>query len=89
MSQTVVLEMAANALGLALFLAGPLLGVALLLGLIVSLVQAVTSIQDQTLSFVPKLFAVAGTFLFLLPWMLERTVRYTSELFRSLPGMVN
>ena len=87
MSQTVVLEMAANALGMALMLAGPLLGVAMALGLVVSLLQAVTSIQEQTLSFVPKLFAVAAAFLYLLPWMLEQAVRYTTELFRSLPGL--
>ena len=56
--------------------------------MVVSLVQAVTSVQEQTLSFVPKLFAVAATFLYLLPWMLERSVRYATELFRSLPGIV-
>lgn len=87
MSQTLVVEMAADALWLALSLAGPLLGVALVIGLIVSVVQAVTSIQEQTLSFVPKLFAVGAVFLFLFSWMLERTVQYTSELFRTLPGL--
>lgn len=87
MSQTLVVEMAADALWLALMLAGPLLGVALVVGLLVSIVQAVTSIQEQTLSFVPKLFAVGALFLFLFSWMLERSVRYTSELFRSLPGL--
>ena len=86
MSQTQVLEMARDALWLALQLAGPLLGVALLVGLVVSVIQAVTSIQEQTLSFVPKLFAVGAVFLFLFSWMLERSIRYTAELFRSLPG---
>ena len=86
MSQTLVVEMAGDALWLALSLAGPLLGVALVVGLIVSVVQAVTSIQEQTLSFVPKLFAVGAVFLFLFSWMLERSVQYTAELFRNLPG---
>ncbi|MGI9625693.1 MAG: flagellar biosynthesis protein FliQ [Longimicrobiales bacterium] len=87
MSQTVVIEMARDALWLALALSGPLLGVALVVGLVVSVIQAVTSIQEQTLSFVPKLFAVGATFLFLLSWMLDQSVRYASELFRSLPGI--
>ena len=83
-----VLDMAQDAVMLALSLAGPLLGVALGVGLIVSIVQAVTSIQEQTLSFVPKLFAVAATFIVLLSWMLQTVIRYTTELFRGLPGMV-
>ncbi|NNF26397.1 MAG: flagellar biosynthesis protein FliQ [Gemmatimonadetes bacterium] len=88
MSQTVVVELANNALWLALLLSGPLLGAALGVGLVVSIIQAVTSIQEQTLSFVPKLFAVGALFLFLFSWMLEQAVRYASDLFRSLPGMV-
>jgi len=87
-SQTLVVEMARDALWLALLLCGPLLTAALGVGLIVSIVQAVTSIQEQTLSFVPKLFAVGALFLFLFSWMLEQAVKYTSDLFRSLPGLV-
>ena len=53
------------------------------------MVQTVTQIQEQTLSFVPKLLAVATTFLVALPWMLQLLVEYTSQLFRSLPGLVS
>jgi flagellar biosynthetic protein FliQ len=88
MPLALVLDLARDALGMALLLAGPLLGVALVVGLLVSLVQAVTSIQEQTLSFVPKLFAVGVLFLVLLSWMLQSLMRYTTELFRSLPGLV-
>lgn len=84
-----VLDLARNALTLALMLAGPLLGVALVVGLLVSVLQAVTSIQEQTLSFVPKLFAVGAVFLLLLSWMLQLLMQYTTELFRSLPGLVS
>jgi flagellar biosynthetic protein FliQ len=70
-------------------LAGPLLVVAMGVGLAVSIVQAVTSIQEQTLSFVPKLFAVGATFLILLSWMIQTLVSFTIELFRSLPGLVS
>ena len=83
-----VLDLARNALTTSVLLAGPLLAVALVVGLLISVVQAVTSIQEQTLSFVPKLFAVGGVFLLLLSWMLQLMARYTSELFRSLPGLV-
>lgn len=87
MPLALVLDLARDALVLALTLAGPLLGIALVVGLVVSVLQAVTSIQEQTLSFVPKLFAVGGAFLLLLGWMLQNMMRYTTELFRSLPGM--
>ena len=83
-----VVELARQAVTLALTLAGPLLGVALVVGLAVSVVQAVTSIQEQTLSFVPKLFAVAAVFVLLFSWMLQSLMKYTTELYRSLPGLV-
>ena len=83
-----VLDIARTALTTALMLAGPLLGVAMAVGLAVSILQAVTSIQEQTLSFVPKLFAVGALFLLLLSWMLQTMMAFTLELFRSLPGLV-
>lgn len=83
-----VIDLARNALVTALMLAGPLLGTALAIGLVVSIVQAVTSIQEQTLSFVPKLFAVGAVFLMLLSWMLQVMMQYTTELFRAIPGLV-
>ena len=73
---------------LILVVAGPLLVVSLGVGLVVSIVQAVTQIQEQTLSFVPKLLTVAAVFLVALPWMLQLLVKYTTELFRSLPTLV-
>ncbi len=88
MSHTLVVDLARNAVMLALMLAGPLLLIALAVGVVVSVVQAVTQIQEQTLSFVPKLFAVAGAFLIALPWMLQLAVKYTTELFRSFPMLV-
>lgn len=88
MSFALVLDMARDALVTTMMLAGPLLGTALVLGLIVSVLQAVTSIQEQTLSFVPKLFAVGAVFLLLLSWMLQVMMRYTTELFRGIPGLV-
>ena len=83
-----VLDLGRDALWQALLMSGPLLGVALLVGLLISLIQAVTSIQEQTLSFVPKLFAVGAAFLFLLSWMMQSMISYTIELFRALPTLV-
>ena len=71
MSQALVIDLARNAIMLALMVGGPLMLVALVVGLVVSVFQAVTQIQEQTLSFVPKLIAVSVAFLVALPWMLE------------------
>ena len=87
MSHQLVVDLARNAMMLALMVAGPMLVVALGVGLIVSVIQAVTQIQEQTLSFVPKLIAVSATFLIALPWILQLLIKYTTELFRSLPSL--
>jgi flagellar biosynthetic protein FliQ len=89
MSHELVVDLARNAVMLALLLAGPLLLVALSVGVVISVIQAVTQIQEQTLSFVPKLFAVAGAFLVALPWMLQLAIKYTTELFRSFPILIS
>jgi flagellar biosynthetic protein FliQ len=51
--------------------------------------QAVTQIQEQTLAFVPKLVGVSVVFLLALPWVLQLLVKYTTELFRSLPSLIS
>ena len=89
MSHTLVVDLARNAIMLALLISGPMLIVAVLVGLTVSILQAVTQIQEQTLTFVPKLVAVSAVFLLALPWVLQLLVRYTTELFRSLPSLVS
>jgi flagellar biosynthetic protein FliQ len=89
MSDAFVTDLARNAMLMALFLAGPMLLVALGVGLLVSILQAVTQIQEQTLAFVPKLVAVAMVFLIGLPWMIQIAVKYTTELFRSLPALAS
>ncbi|MEO7043506.1 MAG: flagellar biosynthesis protein FliQ [Gemmatimonadaceae bacterium] len=89
MSHVLVVDLARNMIMTALLIAAPMLVVALAVGLVVSIIQAVTQIQEQTLSFVPKLVAVAVTFIIALPWIIQIMVRYTSELFRSLPSMIS
>lgn len=89
MSHAIVVDLARNMIMTALIIAAPMLVVALAVGLVVSIIQAVTQIQEQTLSFVPKLVAVAVTFIIALPWIIQVMVKYTSELFRSLPSMIS
>jgi flagellar biosynthesis protein FliQ len=89
MSHALVVDLARNAIMLALLISGPMLIVALLIGLTVSVLQAVTQIQEQTLAFVPKLVGVSAVFLLALPWVLQLLVKYTTELFRSLPSLIS
>ena len=89
MSHALIVDLARNAIMLALLIAGPMLIVALLVGLTVSVLQAVTQIQEQTLAFVPKLIGVSVVFLLALPWVLQLLVKYTTELFRSLPSLIS
>ncbi len=89
MSHQLVIELARNAMLTALMLAAPLLMAALIVGLLVSVLQAVTQLQEQTLSFVPKLLAIALVLLVALPWMLQVMIRYTVELFRSIPALLS
>jgi flagellar biosynthetic protein FliQ len=88
-SHALVVDLARNAIMLALLISGPMLIVALLVGLTVSILQAVTQIQEQTLAFVPKLVGVSAVFLLALPWVLQLLVKYTTELFRSLPSLIS
>ncbi len=84
-----VLDLARSALVLALELAAPMLVTALAVGLLVSVLQAVTQVQEQSIAFVAKLFAVGAVFLLSLSWTLHVAVKYTAELFRSLPTLVS
>lgn len=71
----------------AVLLAAPFLGMAMIVGLIVSLFQAVTTINEQTLSFVPKALAILGLLLLLMPWMIRQLVEFTSAIIEKIPQM--
>jgi len=87
-NETDVVHIAGQALMLAAKLAGPLLLAALVVGVVVSLLQAVFQVQDQTLSMVPKL-ALGGMVLALTGgWMLRITVEFTQQLFERIPDLV-
>ena len=88
MNQDTVINLATQAMMLALKIAGPMLLVGLVVGLAVSLFQAVTQIQEQSLSFIPKIIGVAVLIVLLGPWMLDQIVSYTQNLFLSIPSLV-
>ncbi|HTD67800.1 MAG TPA: flagellar biosynthetic protein FliQ [Candidatus Limnocylindria bacterium] len=71
----------------AVSLALPFLGAAMVIGLLVSLFQAVTTIHEQTLTFVPKALGVIGMLLILMPWLVRSTVEFTASVFEKIPQM--
>jgi flagellar biosynthetic protein FliQ len=89
MSPETVLTIGSRALEITLMLAAPLLLVALVTGLIVGAFQAATQINEQTLSFIPKVLAMALAVVVAGPWMLKVLISYTRELFESIPGLIN
>jgi flagellar biosynthetic protein FliQ len=84
-----VLDHVRQAITVSLMVAGPLLLTALVVGVLVSVIQAVTQIQEQTLTFVPKLGAMAVVLFVGMPWLMRQLVSYVVELFRSIPGVVS
>ncbi len=88
MNQDQVTKLAMDALLLGLKVALPLLLVGLVFGLVISVFQAVTQIQEMTLSFIPKILAMALVLIVAGPWMLDQLVFYTRDLYESIPGLV-
>ena len=85
MTDAGVLELAQRAVALTLMICAPTLGVGLLVGLLISVFQAATQIQEMTLTFVPKIVAVFMALLFTMPWLIEKLTTYTINLFNSIP----
>ncbi|MBD8025758.1 flagellar biosynthesis protein FliQ [Ureibacillus sp. Re31] len=84
MSQEMVIAIAERAIWIVLIVSGPLLLIALISGLIVSIFQATTSIQEQTLSFVPKIVAVLVAIIFFGPWMISQMTAYVTDILNNL-----
>jgi flagellar biosynthetic protein FliQ len=88
LTQDQVISICVSAMELAMKIALPILLVGLVLGLMVSIFQAVTQIQEQTLSFIPKIVGLALVLLILGPWMLGQILTWTSELYGQIPDLV-
>ncbi|NOX34992.1 MAG: flagellar biosynthesis protein FliQ [Deltaproteobacteria bacterium] len=85
MTPEFVVEFAKQAITLTIYLSMPMLGLGLVAGLIVSVFQAVTQIQEMTLTFVPKIIAVFLGLLFAAPWMLDQLTTFTMHVFENIP----
>ena len=84
-----VMGLGREAIILVLLVAGPMLGFGLIVGLAVSIVQAVTQIHEMTLTFIPKIVAVAVALMVFLPWMISIITDFTTRLFESIPTLVS
>jgi len=84
MGYDIVTNLGRETVMLTLILIAPLIGTALVIGLIIGIFQAATSIQEQTLTFLPKLLAVFGVFAFSLPWLLQKMSAFTTQLLGNL-----
>lgn len=85
MTPEFVIEFAKQAITLTIYLAMPMLGLGLAAGLLISVFQAVTQIQEMTLTFVPKIIAVFLGLLFAAPWMLEEMTSFTRRVIENIP----
>jgi len=84
-----VVGLGREAVEMALLLAGPLLFVGLVVGVVVSLLQALTQVQEMTLTFVPKLLAMSLVMVALMPWMAQLMIDYTTRLYTAMPELVH
>ncbi|MEK3808921.1 MULTISPECIES: flagellar biosynthesis protein FliQ [unclassified Metabacillus] len=88
MSSEFVISIAEKAIYTTLIICGPLLAIALIIGLAVSIFQATTQIQEQTLAFVPKIVGVLVGLIFFGPWMLSTIISYAQDIFGNLDRFV-
>lgn len=88
MSGDLVIQLAQEALMVVLIVSAPMLGLGLTVGLMVSVFQATTSIQEQTLAFIPKIIAVFVAILIFGPWMLSLMVEFFSSIFTNIPARI-
>jgi flagellar biosynthetic protein FliQ len=84
MSQEMILKLAKDTLHVTLMVSGPMLIISLGMGILVSILQVVTSIQDMTLTFVPRVIAVFVAFLLAFPWIFKILLAFTGQLFGNL-----
>lgn len=86
MTQNMIMQLSKDAFTVTLVTAMPLLGISLVVGVLVSVFQAATQIQEMTLSFVPKVLAVGVAGVFFGPWVMNNLIVYTANLLSSLPN---
>lgn len=88
MSEDFVMSMGSEAIKTIIYIAGPMLVAAMVIGIIVSIMQAVTQINEATLTFIPKMIAVIVVLLVMAPWMLEILQNYAADVFGNVGSWV-
>jgi len=88
MTPQMVISIGREALTVVILVSGPMLAFGLVIGLIISIFQAVTQINEMTLTFVPKILAVALALLVFLPWMITTLIDFTQHMYNLIPGLV-
>jgi len=88
MTDTQIIQIARDAIWHVLILSLPVLGVSLLVGLVISVLQATTQVQEQSLTFVPKIIAVFVTLAVLTPWLIKVMLNFTAQLYARLPSIM-
>lgn len=88
MTAEFVIGFARQSIELTLMIAMPMMAVGLIVGVVVSIIQAATQIQEMTLTFVPKIISMFLALLFAFPWIMNKMVTFTQELFLNLPNYV-
>ncbi len=86
MNEMWVIDLAKSSLSTMLLVSAPLLVTALVVGLLVSIFQALTQINESTLTFIPKILAMGGALLLLGPWMLRTLTTFTTDLYEHIPA---
>ncbi len=88
MTESLVVGLARQAVELTLLVSLPMLAAGLIVGLIISVFQAVTQIQEMTLTFVPKIVAVLVALLLSFPWIMHKMIAFTSQIIQGIPGYI-
>ena len=88
MTEQIVIEVLKDAFYTAFMIILPIMGISLIVGIIVSIFQAATSIQEMTLTFVPKIIATAIGIIFMLPWIMDKLITFTTKLLTMFIGLL-
>ncbi|HEO65965.1 MAG TPA: flagellar biosynthesis protein FliQ [Spirochaetes bacterium] len=88
MTDAMIIKLMTDALIQVLIIGAPILGISMIVGLIISIFQTTTSIQEQTLTFVPKIIAIFGTIILFASWIMNSMKSFTEALFHQLPNVV-
>ncbi|HHV71310.1 MAG TPA: flagellar biosynthesis protein FliQ [Clostridia bacterium] len=88
MNELFIVKLGREALLTGLTVAAPMLGLGLLVGIVISVFQATTQIQEQTLTFIPKIIAIFAALIIFGPWMLNMLIQYTHNLLINIPTMI-